>query len=396
MAGYFPDVWVRFWATTFPSPNAFDFSHLPLDEHSATEEGKPRFCAFDVSGRPTRLWNEGVAGIVVDLRGAHNYWQQADDQAKLVFDSLVAWVGVLETKRELPDLFLKLSTRLLQAFRLQLMMAPEPGIPLYKPRARPPTAVREADAYAGATPPLAKRRGAQRTPRRQRRGICGHDATTRSSRDAFTKNYFQRGRPLKTVRGLPAACEGGRGRPHSLRRPSPSRTGVEPHRTADAPHELPNCSTQSTTREMGLIRQIRSSVARQITDIPALVRLYEESERGGSRGVCAVSVGAENVPSGAICKLLLHARTTDQRGELRGLFDGDSRCGAIDPTAARQDAAVPVAKESNPAGHGDSQVTKNCVAIGDEAGAPRQRNRGTDISAAGPTERNVLFFDLRG
>ncbi|RNE96766.1 hypothetical protein TcG_12871, partial [Trypanosoma cruzi] len=102
--------------------------------------------------------------------------------------------------------------------------------------------------------------------------------------------------------------------------------------------------------------------------------LYEESERGRSRDVGAVNVGAWNVPSGAIQNLLPHARTTDGRGELCGLFDGN-RCGAIDPTAVRQDAAVHVGNESNPAGHDDSGVTKNCGAIGDEAGAPLEKGR---------------------
>ncbi|KAF8280796.1 hypothetical protein TcBrA4_0094870 [Trypanosoma cruzi] len=52
-----------------------------------------------------------------------------------------------------------------------------------------------------------------------------------------------------------------------------------------------------------------------------------------------------------------------------------NRSGAIDPTAVRQDAAVHVANESNPAGHGDSGVTKDCGAIGDEAGAPLDKGR---------------------
>ncbi|MBE0184882.1 hypothetical protein E6W43_00010 [Bacillus sp. seq1] len=68
-----------------------------------------------------------------------------------------------------------------------------------------------------------------------------------------------------------------------------------------------------------------------------------------------------------------HARTADERGKLRDLFDGN-RCGAIGPTAARQDA-VHVGNESNPAGHGDSGVTKDCGAIGDEAGAPLDKGR---------------------
>ncbi|RNC46458.1 hypothetical protein TcCL_NonESM03714 [Trypanosoma cruzi] len=109
---------------------------------------------------------------------------------------------------------------------------------------------------------------------------------------------------------------------------------------------------------MELIRQRRSTVVQRITDIPALGQLYEEGERSGSRDVGAVNVEAENIPSGALYNLLLHARTADQRGELRGLFDGNIRCGAIDPTAVRKVAAVHVGNESNPAGYGGFEVTK--------------------------------------
>ncbi|ESS62175.1 hypothetical protein TCDM_10193 [Trypanosoma cruzi Dm28c] len=157
--------------------------------------------------------------------------------------------------------------------------------------------------------------------------------------------------------------------------PSHSTTSHYLHRTADAPPDVLNCPTQSSRRAMELIRKRRSIVVRRITDIPALGQLYEESERGRSRDVGAVNVGAENVPSGAIRNLMLHARTDDERGELCGLFDGNIRCGAIDPTAVRQDAAVYVGNGSNPAGHGDYGVTKSCGTIGDEAGAPLDKGR---------------------
>ncbi|ESS63688.1 hypothetical protein TCDM_08400 [Trypanosoma cruzi Dm28c] len=147
------------------------------------------------------------------------------------------------------------------------------------------------------------------------------------------------------------------------------------HRAADAPPDLSNCPTKSSRRAMELIRQRRSTVVRRITDIPALGQPHEERERGRSRDVGAVNVEAENVPSGAIHNLMPHARTDDERGELRGLFDGNIRCGAIDPTAVRQDAAVYVGNGSNPAGHGDSGVTKSCGTIGDETGAPIDRGR---------------------
>ncbi|KAF5221568.1 hypothetical protein ECC02_005457 [Trypanosoma cruzi] len=146
------------------------------------------------------------------------------------------------------------------------------------------------------------------------------------------------------------------------------------HRTADTPSDLSDCPTQSSGRAVGLIRQRRSTVVRRIADVSALGQLYEESERGRSRDVGAVKLGAENVPSGAIYDFLPHARTADERGELRGLFDGN-RSGAIDPTAVRQDAAVYDGNGSNPAGHDDSGATKNCGALGDEASAPLDKGR---------------------
>ncbi|RNC52979.1 hypothetical protein TcCL_ESM09725, partial [Trypanosoma cruzi] len=118
------------------------------------------------------------------------------------------------------------------------------------------------------------------------------------------------------------------------------------------------------------------------TDIPALGQPHEERERGCSRDVGAVNVEAENVSSWAIHNLLPHARTDNQREELCGLFGGNIRCGTIDPTAARQDAAVHVANELSPAGYGGFEVTKNCGAIGDEAdeaGAPLDKGRDESI-----------------
>ncbi|RNC36090.1 hypothetical protein TcCL_Unassigned00968 [Trypanosoma cruzi] len=147
------------------------------------------------------------------------------------------------------------------------------------------------------------------------------------------------------------------------------------HRAADAPSDISNCPTQSLRRAMELICQRRLTVVRRITDIPALGQSYEEGERGRSRDVRAVNVGTENVPSGAIHKLLPRARTADQQGEPRGLFDSNIRCGAIDPTAVRQDSAVHVASEWNPAGYGGFEVTKNCGAIGDAAGTPPDKGR---------------------
>ncbi|RNC54061.1 hypothetical protein TcCL_ESM08571, partial [Trypanosoma cruzi] len=146
------------------------------------------------------------------------------------------------------------------------------------------------------------------------------------------------------------------------------------HRTADAPPDLSNRPTQSSRMATELIRQRRSTVVQRITDIPALGQLYEESKQGGSRNVCAAKVGAENVTSTQFTTL---CRTHEQpmNKESCAAFFGGNRSGATDPTSVRQGAAVYVGNESDPAGNGDSGVTKNCGAIGDEAGAPLDKGR---------------------
>ncbi|RNE99284.1 phosphatidylinositol 3-related kinase [Trypanosoma cruzi] len=104
---------------------------------------------------------------------------------------------------------------------------------------------------------------------------------------------------------------------HSTTSHQPSQAA---HRAADAPPYFSNCPTQSSGRTMELICQRRSTVVRRITDITALGQPHEDRERGGSRDVGAVNVGAWNVSRGAIHNLLPHARTADERGELRCLL----------------------------------------------------------------------------
>ncbi|ESS61054.1 hypothetical protein TcG_04305 [Trypanosoma cruzi] len=175
--------------------------------------------------------------------------------------------------------------------------------------------------------------------------------------------------------------------------PSHSTTSHYLHRTADAPPYISNCPTQSSGKAMELICQRRSTVVRRITGSSALGQLYEESERGRSRDVGAVNVGAGNVPGGAIHNLLPHARTADERGELRGLFDGN-RCGAIDPTAVRQDAAVHIANGSNPAGCGDSGVAKDCGAIGEEADTPLRKEEMNQVIRSRTDWKERVVFRL--
>ncbi|RNC34437.1 hypothetical protein TcCL_Unassigned02779 [Trypanosoma cruzi] len=177
----------------------------PLDDHSGTEEEELRFCAFDVTTRPSCVGNEGVSGVVVDLRGAYSYWQQADDQNKLSFDCLVAWIGALEAERDLSDRFTNLFGTLLQAFRMQLMMASKTDIPLLKIRSRLYAAVHEADTFARAAQMLLERRGTQRPVRCQLCHIYGHDASKCNLRGAPRRNRLQYRRPSKNGKGA-ARC----------------------------------------------------------------------------------------------------------------------------------------------------------------------------------------------
>ncbi|KAF8276396.1 surface protease GP63 [Trypanosoma cruzi] len=162
------------------------------------------FRTFDVTTWAPLIWDEGVSGVFLDLRGAYQCWQQADDQAQLVVDSLFAWMCALEAERDPTDHFMNFGKILLQAFRTQLMMASDPGIPPFNILARLCTAVHEADTFARATQPLAERRGTQISLRCQMCPIYGHDVPTCNVRDATEGGYSQHGWPLKSGKG--AAC----------------------------------------------------------------------------------------------------------------------------------------------------------------------------------------------
>ncbi|ESS63459.1 hypothetical protein TCDM_08700 [Trypanosoma cruzi Dm28c] len=187
------------------------------------------------------------------------------------------------------------------------------------------------------------------------------------------RSYSQRSRPLKTARGCRLLTRADETAPSI----PPSPTYPRTRRRTVPPTLHPVFRIARTNRREGQwsLSANKFTVARRTSDIHALDKLHEGSERGDSRDVCAVNVGAENVPSVAIYNLLLHARTADQLGEPCGLFGGNSLRGAIDLTAAHQDAAAHVADGLNPAGHGDSGATKTCGVIRGEAGAPLDRGR---------------------
>ncbi|KAF8301154.1 hypothetical protein TcYC6_0054990 [Trypanosoma cruzi] len=189
------------------------------------------FRAFGVTTWAPRIWDEGVSGVFLDLRGAYKNLKRAEDQAQLVFDSLVAWIDALEAERDPTDRFMNLGRILLHAFRMQLMMASDPGIPLFNILARLYTAVRQTDTFARATQPPLERRGTQISLRCQLCHVYGHVTSKSNVRNATGGSYSQRGRPLRNGEELIAASyEGERRQPHPFHHPPPVLTGVARNR----------------------------------------------------------------------------------------------------------------------------------------------------------------------
>ncbi|EKF98832.1 dispersed gene family protein 1 (DGF-1), putative, partial [Trypanosoma cruzi] len=196
-----PDVSGQLWVTTFSSLDAFALLHFLLEANSGAELEGRIFRAFDVTTWAPCVWDEGVSGVFLDLRGAYNYWQGADDQAQLDFDNLVAWMCALEAERDPTDRFMNFGKMLLQAFRMQLMMASDPGIPLFNILARLCTAVHEADTFARAIQIPLERRGTQTSLRCQLCHFYGQVTSKSNVRDATEGSYSQRGRPSRNGRG---------------------------------------------------------------------------------------------------------------------------------------------------------------------------------------------------
>ncbi|RNF12572.1 helicase-like protein [Trypanosoma cruzi] len=66
------------------------------------------FCAFGVTTWPSRVWNEGASGVIIDLRCAHQCWQQDNEQVKRAFDNLVEWISALEGQQDPTDRIMNL------------------------------------------------------------------------------------------------------------------------------------------------------------------------------------------------------------------------------------------------------------------------------------------------
>ncbi|KAF8295477.1 hypothetical protein TcYC6_0094000 [Trypanosoma cruzi] len=128
-----------------------------FEDDSGPENQLLHFLAFDVATLVPRVWNEGISGVLlVDPRCAYSCcWHQVDAQVQVAFDGLASCRRALEIDRDPTDRFMNFGRALLRTFRMQLMMASDPGIPLSKLRDRLHMAVHGADTLARATQPLA-------------------------------------------------------------------------------------------------------------------------------------------------------------------------------------------------------------------------------------------------
>ncbi|KAF8297111.1 hypothetical protein TcYC6_0082440 [Trypanosoma cruzi] len=144
------------------------------------------------------------------------------------------------------------------------------------------------------------------------------------------------------ARGSSRSGEGGRRRPHPFRHP---RQGSQAsHRTAE-PHPILRLPDAIVEKGNGAYAPTALDCARRIAGIPALGRLCEDSERGGSRNVGAAKVGAGTAPDETICNVFASRTNSQWARRAARPFGGSIGCGAVGPTAARQDAAAHVANE---------------------------------------------------
>ncbi|KAF8287165.1 putative phosphatidylinositol-4-phosphate 5-kinase-like [Trypanosoma cruzi] len=201
--------------------------------------------------------------------------------------------------------FIAIGGALVQGFRLRIVMTIEPSVPLSAPRVRPRTQKR-------------------RMPQCRLCRIYGHEVPTRKLRGGAGRQETAR------------ADDGGR--THSA---IPRQGSRASHRTADAPSDPSNRPTQSSRRAMELMRQRRSTVARRIADIPALGRLFEDSEQGGLRNVGAAQSGKQGPPLTRRFAMFFVSRTSGQRARRAARpFCGGIGCGAPPPTKEGADRYI--------------------------------------------------------
>ncbi|RNC36124.1 helicase-like protein [Trypanosoma cruzi] len=179
---------------------------------------------------PLPVWNNGSSGVVFDIRSAYNYWQQTEDQTKLSFDPLVDWISAFEAEQDFTDTCMKFGKNVLQAFRMHLMMASDPGIPLseFVPDFTQPF----MKMTPSRGPPSLSWDGEGRSVRCDVNGVkCTGTTHPRATYAAWPEEIARSadGRQ-KRQRGCPPLMGADDGSLHPFHRLRPFRTEVAPHR----------------------------------------------------------------------------------------------------------------------------------------------------------------------
>ncbi|KAF8299307.1 hypothetical protein TcBrA4_0044890 [Trypanosoma cruzi] len=67
----------------------------PLSEEVfGSNEEDLDFLEFNVTTWVPRIWNGGILGILLEIRGACDYWHRGDAHTQIAFDILVSWMRV--------------------------------------------------------------------------------------------------------------------------------------------------------------------------------------------------------------------------------------------------------------------------------------------------------------
>ncbi|KAF8302233.1 hypothetical protein TcYC6_0048720 [Trypanosoma cruzi] len=133
-----------------------------------------------------------------------------DAQVQVAFDSLVSCERAQEAERDSTEQFMKLGRNILQAFRLQLILASDPSIPLSRLSAR-------------------LRKNSDRCDVNFFTFICTMHLRAKYAAQPDGITCSADGHQ-KTAKGLPAAYEGGRWQPHPFHHLPPVLTGVAQNR----------------------------------------------------------------------------------------------------------------------------------------------------------------------
>ncbi|RNF17480.1 hypothetical protein TcG_05599 [Trypanosoma cruzi] len=102
------------------------------EEVSVSNEVDLDFLEFDVTTWVPRIWNGGILGILLEIRGACDYWHRGDAHAQIAFVILVSWMRASRLYREPDKQFMDLGRIIPRAFRMQIVIKSDPSIPIQK------------------------------------------------------------------------------------------------------------------------------------------------------------------------------------------------------------------------------------------------------------------------